>query len=46
MFNCFFYFFSKLNKKIHLIKEFFPDRDILISREITKIHESFIEEKV
>ena len=32
---------QKLNKKIHLIKEFFPDRDILISREITKIHESF-----
>ena len=32
---------KKLNKKIHLIKEFFPDRDILISREITKIHESF-----
>ena len=32
---------QKLIKKIHLIKEFFPDRDILISREITKIHESF-----
>ena len=36
---------QKLNKKFQLIKEFFPDREILISREITKMHESFYREK-
>tara|TARA_Y100001970_G_scaffold215199_1_gene263204 strand:+ start:5516 stop:6367 length:852 start_codon:yes stop_codon:yes gene_type:complete len=32
---------QKLNKNFQLLKEFFSDREILICRELTKLHESF-----
>ncbi len=32
---------QKLNKKFNLIKEYFIDREIVICRELTKLHESF-----
>ncbi len=37
---------QKLNKKFELLKEFFSDREILICRELTKLHESFYRGKV
>ena len=37
---------QKLKKKFEVLKEFFSDREILICREITKIHESFYRGKV
>ena len=37
---------QKLNKKFRLIKEFFSEREILICRELTKIHETFYRGKV
>ena len=38
---------QKLNKKFELLKEFFfNDREILICRELTKLHESFYRGKV
>ncbi len=37
---------QKLNKRFEIIKEFFLDREILICREITKIHETFYRGKV
>ena len=46
--NCSVVFFisaQKLNKKFQLLKEFLIDREILICRELTKLHETFIEEK-
>ena len=42
--NCTSIFFisaQKLNKKLKLLKDYFPDQEILICRELTKIHESF-----
>ena len=42
--NCTSIFFisaQKLKKKLKLLKDYFPDQDILICRELTKIHESF-----
>ena len=47
--NCSIIFFisaQKLNKQFDLLKEFFSTREILICREITKIHESFYRGKV
>ncbi len=37
---------QKLKKKFEVLKEFFSDREILICREITKIHETFYRGKV
>ena len=37
---------QKLNKQFEMLKEFFSEREILICREITKIHESFYRGKV
>ena len=37
---------KKLIKKFELLKEFFPDREILICRELTKLHESFYRGKI
>ena len=37
---------QKLVKKFEILKEFFSEREILICREITKIHESFYRGKV
>ena len=37
---------QKLKKKFEVLKEFFSDREILICREITKIHESFYRGKI
>ncbi len=37
---------QKLNKKFELLKEFFSDREILICRELTKLHEIFYRGKV
>ena len=37
---------QKLYKKLELIREFFSEREILICRELTKIHESFYRGKV
>ena len=37
---------QKLKKKFDILKEFFLDRDILICREITKLHETFYRGKV
>ena len=37
---------QKLKKRFEILKEFFPEREILICREITKIHESFYRGKV
>ncbi len=37
---------QKLFKKLQLIKEFFSEREILICRELTKLHESFYRGKV
>ena len=37
---------QKLSKKFHLLKEFLMDREILICRELTKLHESFYRGKV
>ncbi len=42
--NCTSIFFisaQKLKKKLKLLKDYFPDQEILICRELTKIHESF-----
>ena len=47
--NCSTVFFisaQKLNKKISLLKEYFDDREILICRELTKLHETFYRRKV
>ena len=46
MFNSFFISVQKLNKKFEMLKEFFSERDILICREITKIHETIYRGKV
>ncbi len=48
-FTCSIIFFisaQKLKKKFELLKEFFYDREILICRELTKIHESIYRGKV
>jgi len=48
-FNCSVVFFipaKKLNRNFNLITEFFSDREILICRELTKLHESFYRGKV
>ena len=48
-FKCSIIFFisaQKLNKKFKLLKEFFFDREILICRELTKLHESIYRGKV
>ena len=37
---------QKLNKKFELLKEYFFDREILICRELTKLHETFYRGKV
>ena len=37
---------KKLSKKFGLLKEYFPEREILICREITKIHEHFYRSKI
>ena len=37
---------QKLIKKFQLLKEFFPDREILICRELTKLHESIYRGKI
>ena len=37
---------KKLSKKFGLLKEYFPEREILICREITKIHEHFYRGKI
>ncbi len=37
---------QKLNKKFELLKEFLPDREILICRELTKLHETFYRAKI
>ena len=37
---------KKFNKKFGLLKEYFPEREILICREITKIHEHFYRSKI
>ena len=37
---------KKLNKNINIIKEFFPDRNIIICKEITKYYEEFFRYKV
>ena len=37
---------KKLSKKFGLLKEYFPEREILICREITKIHEQFYRGKI
>ena len=42
----FFISVQKLNKKFEMLKEFFSERDILICREITKIHETIYRGKV
>ena len=42
--NCTSIFFisaQKLKKKLKLLKDYFPDQEILICRELTKIHQSF-----
>ncbi len=47
--NCSIVFFisaQKFIKKFELIKDFFPNREILICRELTKIHETFYRGKV
>jgi len=47
--NCSIGFFisaQKLNKIFEILKEFFYEREILIAREITKIHETFYRGKV
>ena len=33
---------KKIKKIIHILQEFFPDRDILICREMTKLYEQYI----
>ena len=48
-FNCAIIFFvsaKKLNKKFEVLKNFFPDREILICRELTKLHETIYRGKV
>ena len=48
-FNCAIVFFvsaKKLNKKFEVLKNFFPDREILICRELTKLHETIYRGKV
>ena len=48
-YNCSIVFFisaQKLIKRLDLIKNYFVGRQILICREITKIHESFIREEI
>ena len=42
MFNHFFISAKKLIKQFELLKNFFFDREILICRELTKLHESFL----
>ena len=45
LFNCSIVFFispNKFDKRINDIKEFFPNRELLICREITKFHEEYI----
>ena len=37
---------QKLNKKFELLKEFLSDREILICRELTKLHETFYRAKI
>ncbi len=37
---------QKLKKRIDLLKKFFIDREILVCRELTKIHETFYRSKV
>tara|TARA_Y100000588_G_C13463526_1_gene589429 strand:- start:5 stop:532 length:528 start_codon:yes stop_codon:yes gene_type:complete len=37
---------QKLKKQFEILKEFFSEREILICREITKIHESFYRGKI
>jgi len=37
---------KKLNKQFEILKEFFSEREILICREMTKIHETFYRGKV
>ena len=47
--NCSIVFFisvQKLNKQFEMLKEFFSEREILICREITKIHETFYRGKI
>ena len=48
-FNCAIVFFvsaKKLNKKFEILKNFFSDREILICRELTKLHETIYRGKV
>ncbi len=48
-FNCSIVFFisvQKLTKRFELLREFFADREILICRELTKLHESFYRGKI
>ncbi len=47
--NCSIIFFispKKLKKVISLIKKYFIDRDFLITREMTKLHEEYVRDKV
>ena len=37
---------QKLTKRFELLREFFADREILICRELTKLHESFYRGKI
>jgi len=36
----------KINFYLNFFKEYFPDREVLIAREISKVHETFYREKI